>query len=163
MDILNGYSEKMVLFENISRHAGWNNPQFGERVARRFADVGYEEFLVLPQGKMVSMLSGTITAIPTDDEASLFIVPSVERLVFWCEEMGGKVSSIERVDLRDWCVRLVNKADSLIVIQDRDLLFALSLACFKAFCLGELKTKTQSISGNPLSKKSGRGLRLVST
>jgi len=164
------YTERMVLFEDISRRARWDNPQFGELVARRFADVGYEEFLVLPQGKMVSILSGTITMIPTDDDASLFVVPSVERLVSWCEEIGGKVVSIERVDLRDWCVKLLNNVGSLISAQDRDLLGALSIACFNAFCVDDtqLVKKSNSVTSNELSSEQrgtglvrGRGLRLI--
>lgn len=50
----------------------------GVRVARGFADVGFEEFCVLGDGRMVSLYTGTIHDI---DYEHIFVVPTLEDLL----------------------------------------------------------------------------------
>ena len=50
----------------------------GTRVARGYADVGFEEFCVLQNNKMVSIHSGEIFEI---DLEHVFVVPSLEQLL----------------------------------------------------------------------------------
>jgi hypothetical protein len=51
---------------------------FGSRVARGYADVGFEEFAVLQNSKMVSLSSGRVHDL---DLEHVFAVPSLEELL----------------------------------------------------------------------------------
>lgn len=51
---------------------------FGSRVARGYADVGFEEFGVLQNNKMVSLSSGQVHDL---DLEHVFAVPSLEELL----------------------------------------------------------------------------------
>lgn len=50
----------------------------GTRVARGYADVGFEEFCVLQGNKMVSLQTGLVSDLELDH---LFVVPTVEELL----------------------------------------------------------------------------------
>ncbi len=52
----------------------------GVKVAREFADIGFEEFCVLPAQKIVSLFTGAKSELPEDYLDHFFVVPSVQEL-----------------------------------------------------------------------------------
>ena len=52
----------------------------GEQIARGFADLGYEQFLMLSENKIISLQSGKPSELPEDHRHHFFSVPSAEKL-----------------------------------------------------------------------------------
>lgn len=82
---------------------GFSRPfEVGERVARGFADLGYEEFIVLPSDRLLSLFTGKITSLKQDDLTHLFHIPDVDQLLLWLNQQGVDVESISSTDQRSW-------------------------------------------------------------
>jgi hypothetical protein len=83
-------------------------PRFepGDIVARGFADLGYEEFQVLPSAKLLSLTAGTVSPLPTDHAAHFFWVPSVDETIDLLEKRGAASVALNRVDQREWRVEV---------------------------------------------------------
>jgi hypothetical protein len=81
-------------------------PRFepGDVVARGFADLGFEEFQVLPSSKLLSLTAGTVSALPTEHTNHFFWIPSVDEIVELLERRGVPCVSCKRIDQRDWFV-----------------------------------------------------------
>jgi hypothetical protein len=81
-------------------------PRFepGDVVARGFADLGFEEFQVLPGQRLLSLTAGTTTPLPTDHRGHFFWIPSVDEAVVLLEALGGEISLCSRCDAREWVV-----------------------------------------------------------
>ena len=77
----------------------------GARVARGFADVGFEEFVVLPSGKLMSLFTGTQTELANEHRNFFFEVPGVEELIHELEKAGERIETIEYVNQRHWRVK----------------------------------------------------------
>lgn len=81
-------------------------PRFepGDIVARGFADLGFEEFQVLPSSKLLSLTAGTVSVLPTEHSNHFFWIPSVDEIVELLERRGVPCVSCNRVDQREWVV-----------------------------------------------------------
>jgi hypothetical protein len=81
-------------------------PRFepGDIVARGFADLGYEEFQVLPSQKLLSLTAGTVSSLPTDHSSHFFWIPSLDEITDVLERRGVPCLSCTRVDQREWLV-----------------------------------------------------------
>lgn len=53
----------------------------GVRLGRGFADVGFEEFYLLSENKMVSIYLGTVTEFRKEQSGFFFVVPETEELL----------------------------------------------------------------------------------
>lgn len=83
-------------------------PRFepGDVVARGFADLGFEEFQVLPGPKLLSLTAGTTSALSEEHRHFFFWIPSVEETVMLLEREGVEIRSCERKDGREWVIQL---------------------------------------------------------
>ncbi len=79
-------------------------PRFepGDVVARGFADLGYEEFQVLPGPKLLSLTAASVTNLPPDDTKHFFWIPSVDESFSLVERLGADHLVCSRVDGREW-------------------------------------------------------------
>lgn len=104
-------------------------PRFevGDVVARGFADLGFEEFQVLPGNKVLSLTAGTASPLPHDHLHHFFWIPSVDECVDLLEHAGARCLASERVEQREWRVQ-VQVADALSVSTNESLHLALLLA-----------------------------------
>jgi len=94
-------------FSVCSEAKQWGlEPRFepGDIVARGFADLGFEEFQVLPSSKLLSLTAGTVSALPTEHANHFFWIPSVDEIVDLLERRGVPCVSCRRIDQRDWKV-----------------------------------------------------------
>jgi len=99
--------EYLSLAHDLAVHGFFQGqPPPGTFVARRFADYGFEEFLVLPYTLLVSTLSGEKTEFPRDDRASVFMVPSVEHILAEFESIKCTVA-VARTETRRWSVQVL--------------------------------------------------------
>lgn len=81
-------------------------PRFepGDIVARGFADLGYEEFQVLPSSKLLSLTAATVSALPQEHTNHFFWIPSIDEITELLEKRGVPCVSCRRVDRREWIV-----------------------------------------------------------
>ena len=63
-------------------------PRAGLRLSRGFADVGYEEFVVLPNGKLMSLFTGQQSEFSSDHRGFFFEVLTIERLIELLSQNG---------------------------------------------------------------------------
>jgi hypothetical protein len=85
------------------RHKGLA-PRFepGDLVARGFADLGFEEFQVLPGERLLSLTAGTVSQLPSEHRGHFFWLPSVDEAIELIEARGGSLINLKRVDARSW-------------------------------------------------------------
>jgi hypothetical protein len=83
-------------------------PRFepGDLVARGFADLGFEEFQVLPGSKLLSLTAGTVSALPSEHAGHFFWIPSVDEATYLIEKSGARCVSCTRFDQREWIVEV---------------------------------------------------------
>ncbi len=99
------YGKVMLrLFETLGRAQPLSELRPGMRVARGFADVGYEEFLILPNENILSLLTGAITPLDGTRREHLFPVLSADDLVRTVRGAGYEVGALEQLDGRNWRV-----------------------------------------------------------
>jgi hypothetical protein len=89
-------------------------PRFdvGDVVARGFADLGFEEFQVLPGPRILSLTAGTVKPLPDEHRQYFFWIPSVEELVDLIEARGGVIRECVREDQREWRIALQSSSVS---------------------------------------------------
>jgi hypothetical protein len=77
----------------------------GARLARGFADVGFEEFVILPNLKMMSLFTGAQTEVVADHQNFFFEIPSLDDVLRELEERGEPVVEVEFKGGREWLLR----------------------------------------------------------
>lgn len=86
------------------------------QVARGFADLGYEEFFVLPGGKkIVSLLSGTTSEIGEDAVKNLFTIPSPDQSMEKLVEIGATSIRLDDFEERFWELTYIFKGRNVVV------------------------------------------------
>ncbi len=81
----------------------------GDVVVRGFGDLGYEEFLCLPNGFLVSLFTGERSKVPESTSgkgAHLFKVPEWDELLEFLFHRGVVVSGFTRQASNRWSVEL---------------------------------------------------------
>lgn len=83
-------------------------PRFepGDVVARGFADLGFEEFQVLPGPTLLSLTAGTMSPLPEEHRQHFFWIPSVDEAIELFESRGIQIDSCSREDARTWVFRV---------------------------------------------------------
>jgi hypothetical protein len=74
----------------------------GTRLARGFADLGFEEFVILPVGHLLSLFTGQTSELPDDHKRFFFVVPTFEQLVQYLIQSECSLDRIEFRDERSW-------------------------------------------------------------
>lgn len=62
--------------------------QAGQVVSRGFADLGFEEFVIMPNGQLLSMYSGQLSKVDFQNDESFFLVPDLDQLSGKLIELG---------------------------------------------------------------------------
>ena len=98
-------------------------PRFevGDVVARGFADLGFEEFQVLPGPRLLSLTAGTVTQLPDEHRQHFFWIPSVDEAVALLEIQGYTVVSLTREEAREWRLSLSHEMSAGVEVGARTL------------------------------------------
>ena len=80
----------------------------GMIVCRGFADLGYEEFVMLTNNKICSLYSGKISELPDEDKKHFFAVPDEGMLTDRIVKSGFDIRGMEFENQRIWKVLLQN-------------------------------------------------------
>ncbi len=86
----------------------------GRRIARGYADLGYEEFVLLTDDKLLSLYSGKPSEIPEGHSRHFFLVPTCDEMVDEISKRGFDIETLEFKDQRVWKVVLSRGGVSLI-------------------------------------------------
>ena len=78
----------------------------GERIARGFADLGVEEFLVLPGAQILSLFTGNKTTRNPEQDNHFFRIFNQEEALQLLLISGGSVSSCTFEDQRTWQIKV---------------------------------------------------------
>lgn len=78
--------------------------EIGQIVARGFADLGIEEFIIVPGEQMISLCTGSISSLA--DREHLFWVPNIHEMTLELMERGCKIHSITFEEERYWSLSL---------------------------------------------------------
>lgn len=71
-------------------------------MGRGFADLGYEEFLVLPGEKLLSLFTGQVSQLNDENRRFLFPIPSVKQLINHIQLAGYDLISVTFEEQRRW-------------------------------------------------------------
>jgi hypothetical protein len=108
------YSNKTLkLFELIGRARKDVLLEAGARVGRGFADIGFEEFIVLPGNKLLSLLTGAVSALDQVKREHLFEILTPDRCIAEIKLAGFEINSIDYIDNRHWNVVLEGDQEDL--------------------------------------------------
>ena len=88
--------------EQLAHQGFLKSYEVGDTVGRGFADIGFEEFTVLPNNKLVSRLTGQTSEIGERDVGHLFLVPTPDQIIALLSETDTKISSASYPDSRRW-------------------------------------------------------------
>jgi hypothetical protein len=80
----------------------------GHIVARGYADLGYEEFVLLASNKICSLYSGKISELPEEEKKHFFIVPDQDMMTDKIIKTGLDIESIVFENQRNWKLTVVN-------------------------------------------------------
>lgn len=78
----------------------------GDRLARGYADLGYEEYILLTNNRLLSLFTGKITSLEQVGKEHLFSVPDVDRCIDLIHRQGWKVISLSTLDHRSWSLEI---------------------------------------------------------
>ncbi len=108
-------------------------PRFeaGDIVARGFADLGFEEFQVLPGPRLLSLTAGTASALPEEHRQHFFWIPSVDEAIELLEVRGALIDACAREDGRDWVLTMREPDSSEVVLRSGSLHSVALLALFR--------------------------------
>lgn len=110
----------------------------GMRIARGFADLGIEEFLLLPGDKLLSLCSGSTSQLPNEHRKFFFLVPSFEQLVNAIQELDFDLLGVEFKEQREWQVKLldIRASDGVLhLFTNQQILLALMQALISCLAL----------------------------
>jgi hypothetical protein len=108
-------------------------PRFepGDVVARGFADLGFEEFQVLPGPRLLSLTAGTASALPEDHRGHFFWIPSVDEAIELIEVKGAQIELCKREDGRDWVLEMMVNDSCRVTLRSGTLHGVVLLALFR--------------------------------
>ncbi|MCB0318017.1 MAG: hypothetical protein KDD56_04615 [Bdellovibrionales bacterium] len=98
------------------------NPELssGGRVARGFADLGFEEYLYLPPNNLVSLFTGDKSILPDEHRHFFFAVPSVDEMVNFAIAKGAKIKQLDFENQRTWTLNVEFSSQNYL-FQDDDI------------------------------------------
>ena len=110
-------------------------PRFevGDVVARGFADLGFEEFQVLPGPRILSLTAGTVKPLPDDHREHFFWIPSVDESIELLEVRGVTLDECVREDGRSWRIRARCLSGSQVDVRAQSLHEATLMALVAAY------------------------------
>ncbi len=99
---------------------GYREFEIGDTVARGFADVGYEEFALIAEHKILSTYTGKASALETHERDFFFKVFSIDEMIQYLQRQGVELRLLELEDGREWHV-VAKRVDTLYELRGEGL------------------------------------------
>jgi hypothetical protein len=90
--------------------------EIGSHIGRGYADVGHEEFLLLGNHKLLSLLTGTISTLPDGHHDFFYQVLSIDRLIDLVLTHGGDLNTVTFQENRFWRYKEFSEASLHILL-----------------------------------------------
>lgn len=74
----------------------------GHHIARGYADLGYEEFYLIPGGKIISLFTGKVAELKAEHIQFFFVIPTVDEMVELLSQKGFDVTGFKYIEGRSW-------------------------------------------------------------
>lgn len=103
--------KSLKLFEQLGRVRIMREPALGSRLGRGFADIGYEEFILLPGSRLLSLFTGNVSALDEVRREHLFEILSADQLIAEIHEQGFEIEDLRCLDMRTWEGRVKNQSN----------------------------------------------------
>jgi hypothetical protein len=87
----------------------------GSRLARGFADLGFEEFILLEGNRLISLYRGTQSEFLMEEQKHFFRIPNLLEIQQAIYELNYNIIEMEFKDQREWYLKLENQQDKKIV------------------------------------------------
>lgn len=113
---------ELAVFQELAELGLEPSFEIGSRVGRGFADLGFEEYCILPGNRLQSLLTGTITPLVDQDKGKLFGIFSPDELIQKIIISGFDVSTIKSPDQRDWNLEMNISGANVPVVKAKSLL-----------------------------------------
>jgi hypothetical protein len=125
-------------------HSLWSNKEFllaceelfkagvhfpfraGARVARGFADLGHEEFVLLTRERLLSLYNGKGSTLEPEHESFFMVVPNLDELIDALQRLAVDIHIIEFKEQRSWALHLKRETEPCQCFEHADLLCALA-------------------------------------
>ena len=88
----------------------------GIRLARGYADLGFEEYYLLPNNKLVSIYLGTLSEYRDEQAGFFFVVPEIQDLVHKALDRGLDASKLKLTEESDWQYQTESSEDLATVL-----------------------------------------------
>jgi hypothetical protein len=113
------WSQRSILEKSEKLHALGLRCELkpGVKLARKFADLGYEEFLVMPDFRLLSLCTGDCREIVPGEEAHFFVVPSVDFMIERIDVLGYDILRVDYIDRRIWRLEMKSPEGKEIVFE----------------------------------------------
>lgn len=98
------------------------NFAIGSRLGRGFADLGFEEYLVLSGDRLASLLTGTIAQIQEHEKGKLFSILNVDEMLVEIHAREFDVLNIETQDQRSWTLTMRGESGKLVTLPGSSIL-----------------------------------------
>ena len=105
--------------KSVGLFSRWDPPI---RLARGYADLGYEEFCLLPGGNLFSLETGKLGNIPSEHEQFFFQVPSIQEMVNELDSRGFDLNGLFYQEQRTWKLVIIDSRTSVqSVFENREI------------------------------------------
>jgi hypothetical protein len=87
----------------------------GSHIGRGFADLGYEQFVLLPNQQIMSLFTGHKNNFPEEQRNFFFLIPDINDLVNYLEENGWECEMLECDDGVTWTATVNSEYSSISI------------------------------------------------
>lgn len=87
----------------------------GSRLGRGFADLGFEEFILLEGNRIISLYRGTQSEFLIEEQKHFFRIPTLLEIQQVIYEFNYNIVEMEFKDQREWYLKLEHQQDKKIV------------------------------------------------
>lgn len=112
-----------------------------KRLGRGFADIGYEEFFLINEQKLISLFTGESKLYSSEDRKHLFVIPTVDQVINEFDRLNYQITAIKYEDSRSWEVSVTDSDKRSFIYSASTLLESMLgvLATSKGIALNDKK------------------------
>lgn len=109
------HSKKILkLYEQLGRVRTVESYPVGSRLGRGFADIGFEEFVLLTGERILSLFTGAISSLDEVRKEHIFEILNADQLIAEIHQQGFEIQQLQCRDLRVWVGQIRNVGNGSI-------------------------------------------------
>lgn len=105
----------------------------GAALARGFADMGEEEFILLPGRKLLSSYTGKLSTLEAEAEKFFYVLPTVSEMTDKLQRLNYDIDGLVFAEQREWRLQCHHiESERIIIEQHAQLECVFALTLFKS-------------------------------